>query len=95
MRVLKKLLTPFVLGALIASGAVCAQNWPNQPVRIVVPFPPGGTTDQVARLLQPYLQQALGVPVVVDNRGGASGAHLSAMGLAGANSSGRPPAAAC
>ncbi len=39
-----------------------------------MPFPPGGTTDQVARLLQPYLQQALGVSVVVDNRGGASGA---------------------
>jgi tripartite-type tricarboxylate transporter receptor subunit TctC len=54
--------------------AVHAQNWPSQPIRIIVPFPPGGTTDQVARLLQPPLQQALGVSVVIDNRGGASGA---------------------
>ena len=55
------------------------QGWPNQPVRIIVPFPPGGTTDQIARLLQPYLQQSLGVSVVVDNRGGASGAIGSGM----------------
>lgn len=51
-----------------------AQSWPSQPIRIIVPFPPGGTTDQVARLLQPQLQKALGVAIVVDNRGGASGA---------------------
>jgi tripartite-type tricarboxylate transporter receptor subunit TctC len=59
---------------LMACMSVHAQNWPSQPIRMIVPFPPGGTTDQVARLLQPYLQQALGVSVVVDNRGGASGA---------------------
>ena len=55
------------------------QAWPGQTIRIIVPFPPGGTTDQVARLLQPYLQQSLGVSVVVDNRGGASGAIGSGM----------------
>jgi tripartite-type tricarboxylate transporter receptor subunit TctC len=63
--------------ALIAFGLafpVQAQSWPSQPIRIIVPFPPGGTTDQVARLLQSPLQQALGVSVVVDNRSGASGA---------------------
>jgi tripartite-type tricarboxylate transporter receptor subunit TctC len=59
---------------LMTALAVHAQSWPAQTVRIIVPFPPGGTTDQVARLLQPYLQQSLGVSVVVDNRGGASGA---------------------
>ena len=74
MRELKKILRLFAVGVLIASGTVHAQNWPNQTIRIIVPFPPGGTTDQVARLLQPYLQQSLGVSVVVDNRGGASGA---------------------
>jgi tripartite-type tricarboxylate transporter receptor subunit TctC len=74
MRVLKKLLCMSAAIALIVSGTVHAQGWPSQTIRIVVPFPPGGTTDQVARLLQPYLQQALSVSVVVDNRGGASGA---------------------
>ena len=74
MRVLKIFAYCFAVLALVMQGAVHAQTWPSQPLRIIVPFPPGGTTDQVARLLQPYLQQALGVSVVVDNRGGASGA---------------------
>jgi len=51
-----------------------AQSWPSRPIRLIVPFPPGGTTDLVARLVQPYLQQSLGTGIVVDNRGGASGA---------------------
>ena len=79
MRVWTQLLCLLATGALVASAAVHAQTWPAQTVRIIVPFPPGGTTDQVARLLQPYLQQSLGVSVVVDNRGGASGAIGSGM----------------
>ncbi len=50
-----------------------AGAWPDRPVRIIVPFPPGGSNDTVARILQPRLQELLGKPVVVDNRGGASG----------------------
>jgi tripartite-type tricarboxylate transporter receptor subunit TctC len=64
---------------LLTPLAAQAQTWPAQSIRIIVPFPPGGTTDQVARLLQPYLQQSLGVSVVVDNRGGASGAIGSGL----------------
>ncbi|MFZ4651198.1 MAG: tripartite tricarboxylate transporter substrate binding protein [Rubrivivax sp.] len=51
-----------------------AQAWPKaQPVRLVAVFPPGGSVDQVARILQPALQQHLGQTVIVENKGGASG----------------------
>jgi tripartite-type tricarboxylate transporter receptor subunit TctC len=51
-----------------------AQAWPTrQPIRLVAVFPPGGSVDQVARILAPVLQQQLGQAVVVDNKGGASG----------------------
>ena len=51
-----------------------APAWPNGPIRIIAPFPPGGSVDTITRLLQPRLAAELGVPVVVENRPGASGA---------------------
>ncbi|MBR0666808.1 tripartite tricarboxylate transporter substrate binding protein [Roseomonas hellenica] len=54
--------------------AAGAQAFPTRPVRLIVTWPPGGTTDILARQLQPPLAAALGQPVVIDNRGGASGA---------------------
>ncbi|CAN0368651.1 unnamed protein product, partial [Phaeothamnion confervicola] len=74
-----------VLAALSAALSIAtplaatAQAWPSQPIRLVVPFPPGGTTDQIARHVQPHLQQALGVQVLVENRAGASGAIGTAV----------------
>ncbi len=63
------------IATLAAPGAALAQAWPTAgPIRLVAVFPPGGSVDQVARILAPVLQQQLGVPVIVDNKGGASGA---------------------
>lgn len=59
--------------AAAAAPLASAQGYPNRPLTIVVPYPPGASTDQVARLVQQRMQPDVGVPVVVDNRGGANG----------------------
>ena len=56
----------------MAAGAQ-AQSWPTRPVKIVVSFPPGTTPDTVARVVAPRMQEALGQPVIVENRAGAGG----------------------
>jgi tripartite-type tricarboxylate transporter receptor subunit TctC len=62
-------------GLLALPLASLAQAWPTPgPIRLVAVFPPGGSVDQVARILAPALQQQLGHPVMVENKGGASGA---------------------
>ena len=58
---------------LLCAGQAAAQEWPTRPVRVIVPFPPGGGTDTVARPLSVKLSQMLGQQFVIDNRGGAGG----------------------
>lgn len=62
-------------GAALAVGATgaSAQNYPSQPVHMVVPFPPGGGTDALARAIQDTFQKAIGQTVIIDNRGGGGG----------------------
>src|SRR5688572_11481989 len=64
----------FALLAAILALNVQAQNWPQKPVRFVVPFPPGGATDVAARSVSDRLSQALGQQFLVENRAGAAGA---------------------
>jgi len=62
------------IGAALTAQLACAQAFPSRPIRIVVPYPAGGTTDIMARALQEPMQQSLGQPVIVENKAGAAGA---------------------
>ncbi|MDP9900005.1 Bug family tripartite tricarboxylate transporter substrate binding protein [Variovorax ginsengisoli] len=70
-RILLKALAPILFG--LATAGACAQAWPNKPVRVVIPFPPGGTLDTVGRLLAQKLGEQTGQTFVVDNRPGGNG----------------------
>jgi tripartite-type tricarboxylate transporter receptor subunit TctC len=63
-----------VLFALLAAALARAESWPAKPMRFIVPYPPGGGTDVIARILQQPLAEALGQSIVIENRGGAGGA---------------------
>lgn len=64
----------FVFAAILISFGADAQQWPQRTVKVIVPFPPGGVTDAVARITADWLTQRLGQSVVPENRPGASGA---------------------
>src|SRR2546430_17191689 len=58
---------------IVGPEIAAAQEFPTKPIRIVVPFPPGGTTDVVARFVAQRMSESMGQTVIVDNRGGAGG----------------------
>jgi len=66
---MKKLLAALAAVPFLA----VAQSYPAKPVRLIVPFPPGGTTDLIARIVQPKWQELVGQPVLIENKGGAGG----------------------
>ena len=70
---MRKILATLALGLAVVTGAL-AQAWPSKPVTLLVPFPPGGSTDLIARTLGAKLQEKLGGTFLVDNKAGAGGA---------------------
>jgi tripartite-type tricarboxylate transporter receptor subunit TctC len=66
-------------GALLAAPAVAQQGFPNRPIRLIVPWPPGGSTDGQLRALAEVATRHLGQPVIIENRGGAAGTMAAQM----------------
>ena len=77
----------FAIALLAAATAAGAQTWPTKPVKVVVTFPPGGSSDVVARVIGPLIAAKLGQPFVVDNKPGA-GATIGAAEVARAPADG-------
>jgi tripartite-type tricarboxylate transporter receptor subunit TctC len=79
MSILNRWAHSAVMAALVAAAACVApavqapQHWPDKPIRFVVPYPPGGGTDVIARIVQERFQNVLGQPIIIENRGGAAG----------------------
>src|SRR5262245_60197771 len=74
-RVRQAIFGPALVLACLATGPAFAQtadNYPNRPIRIIVPAAAGSAQDIIVRLLQPYLEKSLKQPIIVDNRAGAS-----------------------
>jgi tripartite-type tricarboxylate transporter receptor subunit TctC len=80
-------LIPVLLGCLLTAASAQADTYPSKPITLIVPFPPGGTTDLIARVVADKLAKELGKPVVVENRGGAGGS-IGALAISKANPDG-------
>src|SRR6516162_3506845 len=67
------LAAPFLAAGISGTGPASAQTYPSRPITLVVPYPPGGATDAIARIIQDSMSQSLGQQIVVENIGGAGG----------------------
>ena len=67
----RALAAPLIVAIILAAGAASAQTYPSRPITLLVPFPPGGATDAIARIVQDGMSQALGQQLVIENIGGA------------------------
>src|SRR2546428_13652585 len=74
----RALAAPFVAACILVTGAASAQTYPSRPITLVVPFPPGGATDAIARIMQDSMSQSLGQQIVIENIGGARGMNPAA-----------------
>src|SRR3982074_3093115 len=78
MFVARALAAALLAACLPAIGPAWSQSYPNRPVTMVVPFPPGGATDAIARIIQSAMEKSLGQTIVVENVGGAGGMTAAA-----------------
>ena len=69
----RALAAPFLVACMLATGAASAQSYPSRPITLVVPYPPGGATDAIARIVQDSMSYSLGQQIVIENIGGAGG----------------------
>ena len=69
----RALAASLLAACILATGAASAQTYPNRPITMLVPFPPGGATDAIARIIQDSMEKSLGQPIVIENIGGAGG----------------------
>jgi tripartite-type tricarboxylate transporter receptor subunit TctC len=71
--ILRRVGLSFALALAVVSAAPAQDAYPSRPIHLIVTFPPGGSTDVMARVLQPRLAELLGQPIVVENKPGAGG----------------------
>src|SRR5205085_7810455 len=69
----KKLLLAAAAIAALVQPSLAQDKWPSRPIKLIVPYAAGGNTDAVARIAANHMQKALGVGIVIENRGGAGG----------------------
>jgi tripartite-type tricarboxylate transporter receptor subunit TctC len=86
-RILLSAIAALALGIAFGAAPAGAQTYPSKPIKLIVPFPPGGPVDVAARLVGQHLPRTLGAPVIVENRAGAAGA-LGAKAVASAEPDG-------